>query len=488
MTDAGQLAVEAAVSAGELVADREQLNGLVAHIGTAEAVNPALVVRGLEACSPHLTILFGADIGLLRAARLGEHTEADLSGFESYAELFPEPEHRQILRFGSLARDSGKSWCVKATGDNREQTAYNTVVTDALLDAVDSEVMADDAKEVVRLLVEYDIVGNALQGRFDQAKLDELRARWPVRLADQLEDFVVASYLSDASAHTAYRTFTDMDTGEARPCVTPEDVSLDFLFEPPVDSSPLTLTQPYRRAVAAIFPHRRATHDLMRDDTPREPATEHDYPYITEADGIWSATMSLDSQPYEVVKGQIEAFAMSTGVPISAFVKRGRGDTVSTVTLVRDPSRRFGTPLPEVYEHAAAQVSILFGWERQQNPSQRPDVSACVGLLEGYDEETGTLHKPVEVVTALLEQGNDVAWQTEPTTLVSARRVLNGQQYELQTWDERVMRVTGNRRAAGRSEVANPALQRVKVLAGSFKQQRFFAEDGISNNTVALAA
>jgi hypothetical protein len=180
MNDAEQAQVELALLTDEFVTDAHLLNEMVACLKTKEELDPEQTVRLLEACSEPFGILSARDVGLRRPARLGEHTEADLSGFEQdYRRFFPDPEHRQILRLASLARDSGKSLCVKATGDNTQQTFYNQVVTEALLNALDSETMADDAKEVVGLLVEYDVIGTALQGRFDQAKLDELRARWP---------------------------------------------------------------------------------------------------------------------------------------------------------------------------------------------------------------------------------------------------------------------------------------------------------------------
>jgi hypothetical protein len=487
MSDAEQLQVEAALRANEFVNDPQHLNNVVACLRTEEALDPLQSVYALAACSPHLQTLFNADIGLLRAARLGEHTEADLSGLEQdYIQLFPDPEHRQILRFASLVQDSGKSLCVKATGDNQQQTRYNQAITEALLDKIDSAVMANDAKDAVRLLVEYDIVGNMLQGRFDQAQVDELRARWPARFANQLADFMVTSYMSDASAHTAHRAFTNAD-GEQQPCVTPEDVSLDFLFEPQGQS--VILAQPYRRAVAALFPDTQATTDLLRPDTPAEAIPTREYPYTTETDGIWSATLAVQGQPYAAVKEQIGAFAMATGFPISAFIKRGRGDIVSEVTIVRDPSRRFGTPSPEEHEPIVEQLTATLGWERQPKTASRPDVSACVGLLEGYDEATGTLHMPVEAVAFLLEHGWDVSWRTEPTTLISARRVTSETGgVELQAWDERVMRITGIRRNTSPTSSANPALDQVKALSGSFNQRRFFAEDGVSDKTIAFAS
>jgi hypothetical protein len=241
-----------------------------------------------------------------------------------------------------------------------------------------------------------------------------------------------------ASAHTAHRQFTDMITGERRPSVVPEDMSLDFLFEPPAADEPLTLTQPYRRTVAALFPERQVTHNLLRDDEAPEAVVSRQYPdnYATVAEGIWSATLAIPSHSYKDVKRQIESFAMATGFPISAFIKRGREDVVMSVTIVRDPSRRFGTLPPEAHEQAVGQLQALFGWERQPDATAQPDVSACVALLEGYDEERGNLHLPVEAVAFLLERGQGISWRIEPTTLISARRVVNDEKrYELQAWD-----------------------------------------------------
>ncbi len=480
--------IEAALRADEFVTDPQRLSNMVASLKTEEMLDPLQTVNGLAACSPHLQTLFNADIGLLRPARLGEHTEADFSGLEQdYIRLFPNPEHRQILRFASLVQDSGKSLCVKATGDNKQQTAYNQMITEVLLDKIDSAVMADDAKDAVQLLVEYDVIGAMLQGRFDQVQLDELRVKWPARFSNQLADFVITSYMSDASAHTAHRAFTNI-IGELQPCVAPEDVSLDFLFE--TKGHPLTLTQPYRRAVAALFPDAKVTTALLQPSTESVKAPTREYLYTTEADDIWSATLAVQSKPYSVVKEQIEAFVMTTGFPISAFVKRGRGDIVHNVTLVRDPSRRFGTLPPEAHEQAVEQLTESFGWERQPQDTSPPDVSACIGLLEGYDEATGTLHKPVEAIAFLLEREQGVNWQTKPTMLVSARRVTNDTgAVELQTWNERVIHIVGTRhRNVETVASTNPALDQLKALAGSLAQQRFFVEDGMSGKTIAFAS
>jgi hypothetical protein len=487
MTDLEQQQVEVALQADEFAIDPEHLNQFAANLRTEEALDPIQTVYALAASSSHLPTLMKADIGLLRPCRLAEHTEADLSGLEQdYIGRFPNPEHRQILRFASLCQDIGKSLCVKATGDNKRQTEYNLAVTEALLQGVDEENMADDAKEAVRRLLGYDIVGGLLQGKFDQAEVDKLRSRWPARFEGQLADFVVTSYMSDASAHTQHRSFTNAN-GEKQPSVTPEDVSLDFLFEPPAAGQPVTLVQPYRRAVAALFPDVQATSDLLRDDAPIEAEPIREYPYTTEAEGIWSAPLAAPGETLDTVKQQIETFAMSTGFPLSALVATGRGGVVREITLIRDPSRRFGTLSPEEHERAASQLQALFDWQRQPEAGSRPDVSACIGLLEGYDEETGTLHKPVEAVGFLLEQGWDVSWRTEPTTLISARRVLNDKKrYELQAWSEKVLHVTGT--DTREQESGSPALDQVKALSGSFNQQRFFVEDGANKKTVAFAS
>lgn len=483
MTDFAHNQVQETLSSGEFITDPQYLNNVVDYLKTEDTLDPLQTLYALEASSPHLKTLMDTDIDLLRPCRLREHTEADLGGLETYLSRFTDPEHKQILRAASICKDIGKSLCAKATGNNLQQTAYNLAVTESLLEFVSPDAMAEDAKQAVKLLIEYDVIGMTLRGKFDQAKVDELHDLWPERFASQLADFVVTTHLSDSAAHTAHRQFTNA-VGELQDCVTPEDVSLDFLFEPATPEQLVKLTQPYRRAVAALFPDAQAMADLLRPDQPIEEAPVREYPYTTEAEGIWSATLTALGQKFDTVKQQIEAFAMSTGFPISAFVSTGRGGVVSKIRIVRDPSRRFGTLPPEEHERAVAQLQALFDWERQPSEDQYPDVSACVGLLEGYNEETGTLHTPAEAIALLLEQGQGVSWRTEPTTLISARRVLNEKKhYELQDWSEKVLHVTGTNKDA--SATGNPALDRVSKLSGTFNQQRFFAEDGASRKTIA---
>ena len=490
MSDATQLEVQAALLSGEFITDKQRLNVLVESLTEEQELDVAQTVRTLETSSPHVAALFKADIGLLRPARLGEHTEADLGGFEhDYRQLFAdEPESLQIMRFASLARDSGKSLCNKAEGENSKQTLYNQIVTDAMLDVVDSEVMAEDAKEVIRLLITFDVVGSALRGVFDQAHLDELRSKWPARFAHRLADFVTVSYLSDASAHTLHRQFTDTVTGEQRPTVTPDDKTLDFLFDAPSENEPLTLVQPYRRVVAALFPDRDVTYDLMHDDSIEASPPKREYIYTTEADGIWSADMQVAPERYEIVKQQIETFAMTTGFPISAYLEKNREGLVNTVTILRDPSHRFGTLSPADHDLAVEAMSESLGWQLlPKEPDTDPEISACIGLLEGYDEQSGILHTPAEALALLLEHSQNIDWRTKPTTLVSARRVAaESGKIELQSWNEEVLHVRGTAQATDIS--SSSALDGVKDLASRLNQHRLFVEDKSSDKTLAFSA
>lgn len=263
------------------LADPPRLNALTRKLSDPIPLNPKQVVEEFMTTSDHITALFNADIGLLRPALLKTHTESDLGGFEQdYQRFFADnPEALTILRLTSLLKDSGKSLCVKATGDNQQQAKYNKMVTDNVLASLDSETLADDAKEVVRLLVDQDIIGDALQGRFDQAKLDEIRKKWPKRFAANFDDFMIVSYLSDASAHTKYRPNSD---------VRPEDEerkqTLTFLFEEPEGEHPLTLTQPYSNVVAALFPERNVARILIPDNEETAPTSSHEYQISRDAD------------------------------------------------------------------------------------------------------------------------------------------------------------------------------------------------------------
>lgn len=97
-------------------------------------------------------------------------------------------------------------------GDNLNQTFFNGLVVANVLSGVD---MAEDAKQVVQLLIDQDVIGGALQGSFDQAALDALREKWPPRFADRFDDFMTIAYLCDTSAHSSYRSFIDPYTGRS---------------------------------------------------------------------------------------------------------------------------------------------------------------------------------------------------------------------------------------------------------------------------------
>lgn len=177
---------------------------------------------------------------------------------------------------------------------------------------------------------------------------------------------------------------------------------------------------------------------------------------------------------------------MVTDFPFSALMKRGRGDRVTEITFVRDPSRKFGTPLPDAYKQAVGQLAERLGWQRKDIAEDIHDVSACVGLEEGYG--TKIVHKPVEYLAYLLTHGKAMRWRTEPTHLISTRRIVDDQTREekLFSYDEPVMRIVG----AAREEPSgddNPALSQVLILAGSFNQQRIFADDYRRSKTAAYA-
>jgi hypothetical protein len=176
--------------------------------------------------------LYWRDLDLLRPCLGNEHACAVSAGNETdYAPLFYDaPEALAISRLTALEQDGGKVLSVVETGNNFDQSRYNLYVAQKIHHSIDNEVLSPDAKKATELLVGQDLIGSILQGKEYQEALERFQSAWPESLAEFRDDLLVASYLSDASAHSAYRIYRNARNGYREPAVRPADAQLTFLF------------------------------------------------------------------------------------------------------------------------------------------------------------------------------------------------------------------------------------------------------------------
>jgi len=174
--------------------------------------------------------LFWSDLDLARPCLGIEHAAAVFQGNENdYAPYFYDaPEALETTRLTALLQDSGKALAVAEDGNNFGQTAQNVKVTRCILDATDAT--EPHVKQAVLALVGQDIIGGLLQGRDVAAGLEAFQQAWPAELADYRDDLLLASYLSDASAHSGQRLYQNARNSYTEPAVRTDDMNLDFLF------------------------------------------------------------------------------------------------------------------------------------------------------------------------------------------------------------------------------------------------------------------
>jgi hypothetical protein len=451
----------------------ERFNALVASFGDSAPLDPYRVVCGLARCSQEMTALLRADVGLPRPCRLYEHTQGVLDGLErDYIGLFDAASNRRVLRLALLLQDIGKSLCVFVTGSNFEQAQYNVRVAENLLATLTTDTLPPVEQQAVRLLLAHDIIGEAVQGRFDHNQLEKLQAAWPQALEPDFDDLVIVSYLADASAHTEHRSYRDADTLEMAPCTKSDDETLSWLFEADAGGRLALRVPEHRQIVRALFPSLNAVAPLVppSDGGPvsgtRTSAAL--FEEVATANGVWSAEFRLMSLPFAELRELLTGFAREHAFPVSAFVRAPRG-VARTLTLVRDPSVTFGTPSIATCEAAVDQLVHETGWRREDPAGTSDGFMVGLGLRKGYDEQAPT--RPAYAALARLLR-NAGEWGTNTVWLVSARNV-DG---DVQWYEERGIVIHSS---AG-------LLPIVADLAHEFGQQRFAVTDADEGRTYAL--
>jgi hypothetical protein len=454
--------------------DVKRFNALVAGFRSGSPLDPYRVVCELAGCSREMTALLRADLGLLRPCRLYEHTQGVLDGLErDYIAVFPAASQRRVLRLAALLGDIGKSLCVAQTGSNLDQLTYNARLADNLIATLSTATMSAAEREAVRLLLGCDVIGGALQGRFDYRVLQQLRDAWPRSLASERDDLVLAAYLADATAHTEYRSHRDAGTLQMIRCIVPGDEALTWVFEAGAQGQLALRVPEHRRIVAALFPGLQATAELVApyegDWTPAADTREvARFEEDAVANGTWSADLQLGSVPFPELRQVLMRFAREHDFPITAFVRARWGIAVA-LTLTRAPNAGFGTPTVATCERAVQQLIYQTGW--QPVASTRPAAGLTVAMGLRDDEDTRAPRRRAdEAFVRLLEHAR--AWHTSTPRLVFARAV-DG---EVQWHDEPGFVIT-----------ASPKLlPYVLELAHTFGRQRIVITDVAARRTYTL--
>ncbi|HKU18599.1 MAG TPA: hypothetical protein VJP80_04965 [Candidatus Saccharimonadales bacterium] len=220
--------------------------------------------------------LYWGDHGLLRPCLGTEHAAAVFDGSEiDYLPTFydhPEPappEVLQIKRLADLWQDDGKVLSVALTGDNFSQAYFNRLVTANLLQSTH---LREPVKQATALLADLNVIGGILQGQDMSGELASFQTAWPEEFVDYRDDLMIASYLSDASAHSASRLARNARNGFAEPAVRPDDAQLTFLFARHRNGA-LTLTPDRCELLLEQFPGVNRLRHLL-DDSPAPYARE----------------------------------------------------------------------------------------------------------------------------------------------------------------------------------------------------------------------
>jgi hypothetical protein len=200
------------------------LDNLVSGFATFSSIDSYHMVATLADKSSHMAMLLGGRTGVREGYRLHEHTQAVMNGFEDeYAADFTVNE-RKLLRTALLFQDIGKSLCIADCGDRHQQAPYNAAVVENLLGDISFEVLSEDDRQAIRLLISHDILGAALKGYKSitptqaEAEMAEIVALFPACYQSRYRDFQKAIYMSDVSAYTSFRTYIAADTGSEIRC------------------------------------------------------------------------------------------------------------------------------------------------------------------------------------------------------------------------------------------------------------------------------
>jgi len=179
--------------------------------------------------------LYWDDHGLLRPCLGTEHAAAVFDGSEiDYLPAFYEqpgkevpPEILQIKRITDLVQDDGKVLSVAQVGNNFAQAHFNRLTTANFLRSMH---LSRPVKQAIALLADANFIGGILQDFDVENELERFQKRWPPEFRAYRDDLLLASYLSDASAHSSYRLIRNARTGFIEPAVRPDDTQLSFLF------------------------------------------------------------------------------------------------------------------------------------------------------------------------------------------------------------------------------------------------------------------
>lgn len=281
--------VEEMLTNGEPIVNADRFNQFVTGL-TAErpiydthAESTFYSIVTLASSSSLMAYQQAGDIQIPRPRRLGEHNQSVLNTYEhNFSAQHTDPRDR-LLRPMFALQDAGKAHCVALTDPSnprrsRNQAVHNLRVAKNVLSVVPEDILSTDEKTVIELLVQQTAVGKALRRHDEkgvplddvvteaQIELNRLRGQCPSGYKDRFDLHLVASYLTDAGAHTQRAYYTDAATGNVVPDVTPRDrynadgsktgMTLDHLFsEAPEDRTTLRLIRPKHLAVMEqLFP------------------------------------------------------------------------------------------------------------------------------------------------------------------------------------------------------------------------------------------
>ncbi|MGF7229650.1 MAG: hypothetical protein ACQR33_06770 [Candidatus Saccharibacteria bacterium] len=211
---------------GELLVQDGSFDALVQSFEAPTPLDSYQTVSAMAQTVPVIAHMLGGKTGVRESYRLHEHTQAVLNGFEAdYADVYPDPQDRKLLRTTLLLQDMGKSLCIAHCGNRREQSPYNAAVVDNLLASIAETTLDADDKQTIRLLLSHDILGGALKGykgieeSVAQAEIDQLKQFTPEKYQDRYLDLMRVVYMADVSAYTDYRSYVSAEDGQKTPCL-----------------------------------------------------------------------------------------------------------------------------------------------------------------------------------------------------------------------------------------------------------------------------
>lgn len=365
--------------------------------------------------------LYWGDHGLRRPCLGTEHAAAVFDGSEiDYLPAFydhPEPAPPEVLQIKRLTdefQDDGKVLSVALTGENFRQAHFNRLITANLLR---STRLRESVKQAIALLADLNVLGGMLQGYDVDQELARFQADWPEEFADYRDDLMLASYLSDASAHSAYRLIRNARTGFIEPAVRPEDVQLTFLFARH-RSGALTLTADRCALLLERFPGINRLRYLLdgslgpyaREDevfsevvarqlaTRRQPRGEVQ---ILDEDGLRTDAISFTEGDRYGKHVRINSYVQGMSLHVSTetmYWLPGDGRLWQRSVYVGDLALAYEAgdylgPDPATYHHANLDVEAMQRRVAQAKPIEdgsigRPlpvaDAWRAINLLQGY--------------------------------------------------------------------------------------------------------